>query len=415
MNERKDIREGIAFMFKQKELDNEIKPNYAKIAREHGCDWRTVKKYYLNKGSLPIKNDIKFTPSKLDPYKQIILEKFDNGVPATGIYMFINKEKGYKGSYSLITKFLRKEQRKRVHQAIIRFETEPGKQAQVDWKESLVFKTKNGKSIKFNIFLITLGFSRMRFIKVTESRSQQDVFYCLFRAFEYFGGVPKEILFDNMRSITDKSRTTYDNVVYNDTFMEFAKSAGFIPKNCVAYRPCTKGKVESLARLMNRLKAYSGEIETYENIEEIVNEFNEEINNEKHQGTGRIPKELFLKEKEHLLPLGDYYQERIMEFIEPDQRRKVSKESLFSYKGHKYSVPPKYVEKYIFIVNDNGVEFDITDEKGHWIKHQEYGSKAINYSLGDYLEISKNSSIKMWKDEDLEKHASEVLGIYDKL
>lgn len=415
MNERKDIREGIAFMFKQKELDNEIKPNYAKIAREHDCDWRTVKKYYLNKGSSPIKNDIESIPSKLDPYKQIILEKFDNGVPATGIYMFINKEKGYKGSYSLITKFLRKEQRKRVHQAIIRFETEPGKQAQVDWKESLIFKTKNGKSIKFNIFLITLGFSRMRFIKVTESRSQQDVFYCLFRAFEYYDGVPKEILFDNMRSITDKSRTTYDNVVYNDTFMEFAKSAGFIPKNCVAYRPCTKGKVESVARLMNRLKAYSGEIETFENIEEIVSEFNEEINNEKHQGTGRIPKELFLKEKEHLLPLGDYYRERMMEFIEPDQRRKVSKESLFSYKGHKYSVPPKYVEKYIFIVNDNGVEFDITDEKGHWIKHQEYGSKAINYSLGDYLEISKNSSIKMWKDEDLEKHASEVLGIYDKL
>ena len=166
---------------------------------------------------------------------------------------------------------------------------------------------------------------------------------------------------------------------------------------------------------MNRLKAYSGEIETFKDIEEIVIEFNEEINNEKHQGTGRIPKELFEKEKEHLLPLGDYYRERMMQFIEPDPRRKVSKESLFSYKGHKYSVPPKYIGKYILIVNDNGVEFDITDEKGHWIKHQEYGSKTVNYSLGDYLEISKNSSIKTWKDEDLEKHAEEVLGIYDKL
>lgn len=415
MNERKDIREGIAFMFKQGELDKNIKPNYAKIGREHGCDWRTAKKNYLNEGALSTKKDIHSVPSKLEAYKQIILIKFDNNVPATGIYRFLKKTTNYEGSYSLITKFLREENRKRIQQAIIRFETEPGRQAQVDWKESLTFETKSGKSIKFNIFLIVLGFSRMRFIKVTESRSQQDVFYCLLVAFTYFGGVPKEILFDNMRSITDKSRTTYNEVVYNDTFVEFAKEAGFTPKNCVAYRPCTKGKVESVARLMNRLKAYNGEVETFEDIERIVNEFNEEINNEVHQGTGRIPKELFEKEKEHLLPLGDNFQERMMQFIEPDVRRKVSKESLFSFKGRKYSVPPKYIGKYIIIVNDNGVEFDITDEKGNWIKHQEYGSKAINYSLGDYLEISKNSSIKMWKDEDLEKHASEVLGIYDKL
>ena len=415
MNERKDIREGIAFMFKQEELDEEVKPNYAKIAREHGCDWRTVKKYYLNKGTQKTKKDIESIPSKLDPYKQIILNKFDNNVPATGIYRLLVKKMEYKGSYSLITKFLRAEHRKRVHQAIIRFETEPGKQAQVDWKESLTFKTKSGKSIKFNIFLIVLGFSRMKFIKVTEARSQQDVFFCLIVAFKYFDGIPKEILFDNMRSITDKSRTTYDNVVYNDTFVEFAKEAGFTPKNCVAYRPCTKGKVESVARLMNRLKAYSGEIETFEDIVKIVNEFNEDINNEKNQGTGRIPKELFAKEKEHLLPLGENYQERMMQFIEPEQKRKVSKESLFSYNGRKYSVPPKYIGKYIFILNDNGVEFDITDEKGNWIRHQTYGTKAINYSLGDYLEISKNSSLRMWEDEKIEKNGKNVLGVYDEL
>lgn len=415
MNERKDIKEGVAFMFKQGELTEEIKPNYAKMAREHGCDWRTAKRHYLNKVNTVPKKDIEPVPSKLDPYKQIILNKFDNNVPATGIYMFLIKKTEYKGSYSLITKYLREENRKRINQAIIRFETEPGKQAQVDWKESLTFITKSGKSIKFNIFLIVLGFSRMKFIKVTESRSQQDVFFCLIVAFKYFGGVPKEILFDNMRSITDKSRTTYDNVVYNDTFVEFAKEAGFAPKNCVAYRPCTKGKVESVARLMNRLKAYSGEIETFEDIVKIVNEFNEEINNEKHQGTGRIPKELFEKEKEHLLPLGDDYQERMMQFIETEQRRKVSRESLFSFNGHKYSVPPKYIGKYVYIVNDDGTQFDITDEKGNWIKHQEYSSKAINYSLSDYLEISKNSSIRNWEDEKINENGEEVLGVYDKL
>mgnify|MGYP003310109244 CR=1 FL=1 len=142
-----------------------------------------------------------------------------------------------------------------------------------------------------------------------------------------------------MRSITDKSRTTYNEVVYNDKFVEFAKEAGFKPLNCLAYRACTKGKIESVARLMNRLKAFSGEIKTFQDIVEIVEDFNKDINNEIHQGTGKIPIKLFEKEKEHLLPIGDYYQERMMRFIDPDVRRKVSKESLFSYKGRKYSYP----------------------------------------------------------------------------
>lgn len=415
MNERKDIREGVAFMFKQKTIGEFNRVNYRKIAKEHGCDWRTVKKYVLNKGAPPIKQVKTETPSKLNGFKEIILHKYDNGVPATGIYMFLKKEKNYLGSYQLITKFLREKNRERTHLAVIRFETIPGQQAQVDWKESLTFKTKNGKKIKFNIFLITLGFSRKKFIKVTETRDQNTVFTCLSEAFYFFDGIPKEILFDNMRSITDKSRTTFSEVIYNDRFIEYSKEVGFIPKNCVSYRPCTKGKVETVAKLMNRLKAYSEEIESFEDICKIAKEFNIDINKEVCQGTMRVPDELFLKEKEYLLPLGKYFVERMNEFIKPNERRKVSRESLYSYIGRKYSVPPKYIGKYITIMNDNGVEFDVIDENGHWIKHQEYGNKAINYSFGDYMEISRNSSIRYWEDEDLEKHAEEVLKIYDKL
>lgn len=414
MNCRKDIKEIIAFMKKNQLLDSENRINLAKLGREKGCDYRTIKKYLLSSTKPPESIEFKIK-SKLDDLKNKILEKYDAGVPATGIFMLLKRNYNYKGSYSLITRYLRSENKKRLHQAIIRFETEPGRQAQVDWKESLKFITKSNKRIDFNIFIITLGFSRKKYICVTETRDQLTVFKCLTESFFYFGGIPREILFDNMRSITDKSRTTYSEVVYNDRFIEFTKEFGFKAMNCIAYRPNTKGKVESVARILNRLKAFSGEIESFEDIIRIVREFNEEINNEIHQGTKRRPNELFKKEKEHLLPLGNYYQDRVGEFIEPVNRRIVSKESLYSYRGHKYSVSPKYIGKHVFIINDNGESFDVIDKTGHFIKNQKISEKPINYSPGDYLEIAQNSSIKSWSKENIEKHCKEVLSIYDKL
>ena len=70
-------------------------------------------------------------------------------------------------------------------QAVIRFETNPGIQAQVDWKESLKFKTQDGGTIKFNVFMLILGFSRTKFLCVTETKDLHTVEECLFKAFKY--------------------------------------------------------------------------------------------------------------------------------------------------------------------------------------------------------------------------------------
>ena len=79
----------------------------------------------------------------------------------------------------------------------------------------MVFKTIDGDTIKFNVFLLILGFSRTKFLYVTESRDLKTVEECLVRAFKYIGGVPHEILFDNMRSIIDKARTQYNDPVFS--------------------------------------------------------------------------------------------------------------------------------------------------------------------------------------------------------
>ena len=91
-------------------------------------------------------------PKKTDGYEQIIEEKLKTGAPAIAIYHYLRDEKGFTGSYSTIKQYIHNYHRLQQHQAVIRFETTPGLQAQVDWKESLKFRTKNGDEIKFNVY-----------------------------------------------------------------------------------------------------------------------------------------------------------------------------------------------------------------------------------------------------------------------
>lgn len=405
MNYRKDIYEKVKFMLKE---NPEANINCSKLARIYGCDRRTISKnieIVKNNMPQPKSNRIK----KTDGFENIIKEKVKTGAPAIAICNYLKKHHKYTGSYTIIKDFIRKLNAENQKEAVIRFETNPGFQAQVDWKESMKFKTKSGDTIKFNVFLLILGFSRTKFLYVTESRDLNTIEECLVRAFKYIGGVPHEILFDNMRSIIDKARTQYNEPVFNDEFSMFSSDCGFVPKACVAYRPETKGKVEVTAKLVNRLKVYSGDVTSFNDIQKIASELNNDINIEICQATGRAPLKLLELEKPYLLKtdlniLTGYFDKSI--------RRRVSRESLISYEGRKYSVPPKYIGKYVDI-EDDGTSFNISLD-GHFIRHWDKSTKLTNFNHSDYLEIAKCSALKRLPDEEITAIAERNLKIYDK-
>jgi len=406
MNYRKDIYEKVKFMLKE---NPEANINCSKLARIYGCDRRTVSKnidIVKNNMPQPKNNRVK----KIDGFENIIKEKVKTGAPAIAICNYLKKHHKYTGSYTIIKDFIRNLNAENQKEAVIRFETNPGFQAQVDWKESMKFKTKYGDTIKFNIFLLILGFSRTKFLYVTESRDLKTIEECLVRAFKYIGGVPHEILFDNMRSIIDKSRTQYNDPVFNDEFSMFSSDCGFVSRACVAYRPETKGKVEVTAKLVNRLKVYNGDITNFADIQKIATELNNDINTEICQATGKPPLKLLELEKPYLLKtdlniLTGYFNKSI--------RRRVSRESLISYEGRKYSVPPKYIGKYVDI-EDEGTGFNITLE-GHFIRHWDKSTKLTNFNHNDYLEIARCSALKRLPDEEITAIAERNLEIYDKL
>lgn len=130
-------------------------------------------------------------------------------------YKFI-KKKGYTGKYSLVADFVSKHKDNAVRKAAIRFETSSGLQAQVDWKEDMTIVNKNGEIFKINIFLTVLGYSRLKFIEFTSDRTQETLFRCLMNSFSYFDGVPHEMLFDNMKTVVDHSKTTFTRTVFNN-------------------------------------------------------------------------------------------------------------------------------------------------------------------------------------------------------
>ena len=406
MNLRKDIFERVKYMMKEQP---EMKVNCSKLARQLNCDRRTVSRYVelAKNGKKPTK---RVYQKKTDGFEKIIEEKVKTTAPAIAIYHYLVKNHRYKGSYSTLKRYIHNLNIEKQHNAVIRFETDPGIQAQVDWKESLKFKTKDGETIKFNVFLMILGFSRTKFLMVTETRDLQQVEFSLACAFRYFGGVPHEILFDNMRSIIDKARTQYSEPVFNENFKVFAEDCGFVPKACVAYRPETKGKVEVTAKLMNRLKVYSGDITGFDDIRQIASELNDELNSAVCQATGKKPFDLLEAEKPflHKTNLGI-----LTGYFIDNVKRKVSKESMISYEGKKYSVPPEYIGKKVDI-SDAGSGFDISFN-GHFVRHWEKSSKMMNFDHTDYLEIARLSSLRRLDDDEIKLIAERNLEIYDKL
>lgn len=109
----------------------------------------------------------------LDDFKFIIDKVLNEAnAPATGIYYMIKEKYGFKGSYSTVKRYVTTVKENIINDLKIRFNTIPGYQAQVDWKETITLYSITNEKYTFNIFLIVLGCSRMKYIELTEDRSQ---------------------------------------------------------------------------------------------------------------------------------------------------------------------------------------------------------------------------------------------------
>ena len=388
-----------------------IKPNFAALGREYGCDYRTAKiRYYeeLNKEK-GIEPKIKIRKHIVDDYKDIIINKLETipGITAYSIYYFLKVEKDYKGSYESIKNFVRENKDKRKQPASIRVEPIIGKVAQVDWKEDFKLTNKNGELFITNLFLMRLHYSKKFYARLTIDKKRDEVKTCIVESLEYFNGTPREIWFDNMATVMVKEGK--HKKVHNE-IKQLGSDIGFQPILCQSRRPKTKGTVENLAKLCDRLLSYNNEFETLEDLVNIVNKFNEECGKEKSQAHNKIVNEVFEDEKKYLIPLPN---KNILErYKQTIEYRKVTQDSMIVYRGNRYSVPTRFIGSYLGIrIIDNQVNiYDNTE----LVRCHMVSENNLNYNDEDKIEILKSDLLYGLSDEEIKNKIDNTdLQVYD--
>lgn len=213
----------------------------------------------------------------------------------------------------------------------------------------------------------------------------------LTESFEKIGGVPNEIVTDNMKTVMDIPRTENFNGMINNKFQQFAKDFNFKVNPCIAGRPRTKGKVEATMKILDEIHAYQGKL-NMEDIPGFIARINNRLNMTVHTGTRRIPIVELEKEKALLQALP---QEHIRAPYKIDHRYlKVNKSNMVTYKSNQYSVPSEYINK--------NVEVQIYDNNIHvyynikLIAQHQITNHKLNYRESDYIETLKVS----YEDKD---------------
>lgn len=141
-----------------------------------------------------------------------------------------------------------------------RFETDPGVQAQFDMKEKVKLIDKNNNVTIINIPTLTLSWSRYNVRKLILDTKTDNLLSFLASSFEHIGGVPEELVIDNLKQFVEKPRYKDKEAILTNKLIEFAKDYNIKIKPCMPYRPQTKGKTEHKIKLLINLKIITGNI-----------------------------------------------------------------------------------------------------------------------------------------------------------
>src|SRR5690625_306829 len=187
-----------------------------------------------------------------------------------------------------------------VRQVIERFETAPGRQAQIDWGECGSI-TVNGEQRKLFVFVLVLGYSRFMFARFTLSMRQPVLLTLLKEAFERFG-VPQELLVDNMKTAVDR-HAIGESVRFNSSFQDFCEHYGTTPMACPPYWPRAKGKVEAGVKYVKNSFLTGRSFTTLDDLNQQLEAWLDGTANvRKHGTTGERPVDRFTLEAEFLRP-----------------------------------------------------------------------------------------------------------------
>ncbi|MFD2170553.1 IS21 family transposase [Tumebacillus lipolyticus] len=211
------------------------------ISKELGRDRKTIRSWLREESPETYQRTLE-KPEKLAPFKAYVRKRMEVGCLNAVVILDEIRAAGYTGGITRLRDFMRPLRPLVASKATVRFETPPGRQAQVDWGEFQV--DWNGKKKRLYAFVMVLGYSRMMYVEFKEDQRLETLIGCHERAIRYFGGITETCLYDNMKTVVSGT-DEQGEVVWNHRFGQFASHHGFLLRRCRPYRARTKGKVEN--------------------------------------------------------------------------------------------------------------------------------------------------------------------------
>lgn len=308
------------------------------IARQTGRSRNTVRRVLREPGPSAFRKPQR--RSRLDAFKTYLRERWEVcGLSAVRLLPEI-QAMGYTGSVATLRRYLHslKPERERLRKLSVRFETPPGKQAQADWAYCGRFPDASGHMIPVYVFVMVLSFSRLLYIEFTSSMKLPALIACHLNAFDFFGGWPLEILYDNMKQVR------LSPTELNPLFADFARHYGFAVKTHRIRRPRTKGKVE---RMVHYVKDAFLNGRTFIDLADLNTQgrswLTQTANTRIHATTNKRPVDLWLQEKLTAVPGVARYQ--LADLVS----RQAGFDGFVRFERSRYSLPPEYAGQTVLI------------------------------------------------------------------
>lgn len=381
------------------------------ISRETGLSRNTVRKY-LRAAGIPERKPHPQRGSKLDPYKDIIQEMINSGIFNCEVIYERIRDESYTGGRTILRDYVRPFRPRKQVLAVPRYETGPGRQAQVGWGEYTYIDEVTGEAHKLYVFVMILSYSRAIYVEFTKRCNVRTFIRCLIHGFEYFGGVTDIVLTDRMKTVilgTDENRQPIWNAVLKD----FAVTLGFIPRVCRAHRPQTKGKVESGVGFVKNNFLPGRRFADYGDLNRQAVEWCDKKNRRIHGTTGVRPVERLKEENLKPLPTPDIYQKFI------DEERQVYKDGLLSFDGVMYGIPWKYSGRKVIVREKDGKIGIFCDGKVIAVHEKRYRSKDTVFLKDQYKGLKDAEGVIYPRPAAIRVFPLEVekrsLGVYQSL
>ena len=304
------------------------------IARQLGISRRTVTRRLQQGLEVPAYGPRPQKPRLVEAFEGYLRDRVTAWPDLSAKRLFREiKEQGYRGGYSAVTACLREVRPPSVQLYERRYETPPGQQAQVDFAYfEVAFTDAPGVTQIVWLFTMVLGYSRFLWGRFCPNQKLATVLRCHIDAFDDQGGVPKEILYDRMKTAVVGTDVD-DLVVYNPSLVALARHYGYQPRACRPYRAKTKGKVERPYRYVRQDFFLA---RSFRNLDDLNAQFDgwlvEIANPRCHATTRRIVVEAFAEEQLQVLPAIPYSAAITIE-------RRISRDGMVSVDGNLYSVP----------------------------------------------------------------------------